>query len=487
MDFVTLPVVAPLVIFGSGFTLRKLVDSFAPEGEAVHTPQELDLALAKALATEAGKSELRLFFESVDTSKDGKVTAEEWAKAVSEKGGSYDTMRKFFGDVTIDELRAQFSRLDVDGSNDLTWDEFSSGVTSLGAAIKIANSIVTDDTGSVELKQLFRKLDKDGDGRVTYPEWGTGVFKDQRILRRFFGSLTSTSTPERTVALKAPMEAAIAAAKVAKEQASSSEAALAAKTRESEAAGSAASRAAAMAKTKKDSVQMLTQDAAKAASAISDAQAAVADAESKVVAAPAATPSKKKKTPKKGADAAATAAAEAAAQSAQRVKDTKATLEAAKAAADKATKAVEAAKAEVSTAEAEKASTEAAQTTAQEAVRAAKAQAQEDATAAEQTQADEKAAVAAYDASVAADRVVVAEIGKTFKRLDIDSNGALSWDECATRRLPHDHGPPPSPARDRLAHRRPVSPRSRRFKAGAVAYTTIAAAKGADATTPAKV
>mmetsp|Transcript_33037 Transcript_33037/g.65706 ORF Transcript_33037/g.65706 Transcript_33037/m.65706 type:complete len:168 (-) Transcript_33037:315-818(-) len=128
-------------------------------------------------------AELKAVFEKLDKDGDGKVTSKEWGKAV---GKNRKALKKFFGGATVKEIGQQFSRIDADGSGDLTWDEFVSGVVSLGAALKLADALETEE-GRAELKALFTTLDKDGDGKVTSKEWGKAVKKNKDMLAKYFG------------------------------------------------------------------------------------------------------------------------------------------------------------------------------------------------------------------------------------------------------------------------------------------------------------
>ena len=97
-----------------------------------------------------------------------------------------DLVSKFFGGQTLKEIGKQFARIDADGSGDLTWDEFVSGLASLNVAQQLAGALSTEE-GKKELKALFDALDKDGDGKVTSKEWGSAISKNKEILAKFFG------------------------------------------------------------------------------------------------------------------------------------------------------------------------------------------------------------------------------------------------------------------------------------------------------------
>jgi len=146
-------------------------------------PSEADRKLAEAISSEEGRAELKALFSTLDKDGDGKVTKKEWGKALSK---NKDLVSKFFGGQTLKEIGKQFARIDADGSGDLTWDEFVSGLASLNVAQQLAGALSTEE-GKKELKALFDALDKDGDGKVTSKEWGSAISKNKEILAKFFG------------------------------------------------------------------------------------------------------------------------------------------------------------------------------------------------------------------------------------------------------------------------------------------------------------
>ena len=64
-----------------------------------------------------------------------------------------------------------------------------SGVVSLGAALRLADALETEE-GQAELKALFATLDKDGDGSVTSKEWGKALSKNKELMAKYFGGAT---------------------------------------------------------------------------------------------------------------------------------------------------------------------------------------------------------------------------------------------------------------------------------------------------------
>ena len=77
--------------------------------------------VCEVLRTKEGLSELKALFADLDQAHDGRVSGKEWGRAVH----SHKTiMSKYFGGHTEREIGAVFRTVDVDGSHDLSWDEF---------------------------------------------------------------------------------------------------------------------------------------------------------------------------------------------------------------------------------------------------------------------------------------------------------------------------------------------------------------------------
>lgn len=85
---------------------------------------DASLRLASALESQQGAMELKALFDTLDKDGDGRVTGKEWGSAVSK---NKDILQKYFGGKDMKAIGKAFKRLDVDGSGDLTWDEFVSG------------------------------------------------------------------------------------------------------------------------------------------------------------------------------------------------------------------------------------------------------------------------------------------------------------------------------------------------------------------------
>lgn len=222
-------IAGPLVVVGGLFVGTAAVKKFFPlppeEAAAAVSAQaheealaeiELDLALATAIASDDDRAELLSLFNALDKDVSGRVSSKEWGSAV---GKHRATLSKFFGGATPAEIGKQFERLDVDGSKDLSWDEFAGGVMSIGATIRIADALETD-AGQAELKKVFSALDKDGDGKVTSKEFGSVVLRNPELVSKYFfgkslaltaAGLSGDIVAEMAVAKKTLNDAAAAA------------------------------------------------------------------------------------------------------------------------------------------------------------------------------------------------------------------------------------------------------------------------------------
>jgi len=118
-------------------------------------------------------------------------------------------LAKYFGGASPKEIGQAFKRLDLDGSGDLSWEEFEAGAAALRAqlepcfetaeaavppppaplepATRALVEAMSTDAGHAELRALFTTLDKDGDGTVTSKEWGKAVTKNKVLLAKYFG------------------------------------------------------------------------------------------------------------------------------------------------------------------------------------------------------------------------------------------------------------------------------------------------------------
>ena len=70
------------------------------------------------------EADLKEMMKAMDKDGDGKVTGKEWGSAVKK---NKDVMSKYFGGKDLKSIGKAFSRIDADGSGDLTWEEFVEG------------------------------------------------------------------------------------------------------------------------------------------------------------------------------------------------------------------------------------------------------------------------------------------------------------------------------------------------------------------------
>jgi Ca2+-binding EF-hand superfamily protein len=85
--------------------------------------------MAQAVASVEGAAELKGLFETIDANSDGTVTADEWGAALSENA---ELIAKYFGGSgkkgsSKKTLTKAFKRLDTEGKNALSWDDFVAG------------------------------------------------------------------------------------------------------------------------------------------------------------------------------------------------------------------------------------------------------------------------------------------------------------------------------------------------------------------------
>eukprot|EP00325_Prymnesiales_sp_UTEX-LB-985_P000174 CAMPEP_0174704400 /NCGR_PEP_ID=MMETSP1094-20130205/8007_1 /TAXON_ID=156173 /ORGANISM="Chrysochromulina brevifilum, Strain UTEX LB 985" /LENGTH=256 /DNA_ID=CAMNT_0015902449 /DNA_START=18 /DNA_END=788 /DNA_ORIENTATION=+ len=77
--------------------------------------------LTYALQSKEGAAELQALFHALDRDGNGRVSGKEWGQAVSK---NKVLMSRYFGGSSLRAIGRMFSRLDVDGSGDLSWEEF---------------------------------------------------------------------------------------------------------------------------------------------------------------------------------------------------------------------------------------------------------------------------------------------------------------------------------------------------------------------------
>ena len=157
---------------------NKPAPKLAAEGTAAAVQGVIDM-----YATPEGKEALQELWVTLDKNGDGTISSKEWGKGIA---ANWKTMSKFFGGATKAEAGKAFKKIDVDGSGDLTWEEFEGAIAGMDASLRLAQALESAE-GAKELKALFDTLDKDGDGRVTGKEWGSAVKKNKDVLQKYFG------------------------------------------------------------------------------------------------------------------------------------------------------------------------------------------------------------------------------------------------------------------------------------------------------------
>mmetsp|Transcript_27417 Transcript_27417/g.58663 ORF Transcript_27417/g.58663 Transcript_27417/m.58663 type:complete len:184 (+) Transcript_27417:302-853(+) len=96
-------------------------DEFTAEVESYKALKQLK----EALQSEEGKVELKKLFDTLDKDGDGKITGAEWGHKVFQEK---EVMAKFFGGTDMASIGKGFNRIDSDGDDSLTWDEFTAAV-----------------------------------------------------------------------------------------------------------------------------------------------------------------------------------------------------------------------------------------------------------------------------------------------------------------------------------------------------------------------
>lgn len=159
-----------------------LANKPAPKLAAAGTAAAVQ-AVVDMYNSDEGKAELEALWKALDKDGNGSISSKEWGKGI---GASWKKMSKFFGGCTKEEVGKAFKTLDLDGSGDLTWEEFEGAIAGMDSSLRLASALASAE-GFAELKGLFTTLDKDGDGRVTGKEWGSAVSKNKGIMGKYFG------------------------------------------------------------------------------------------------------------------------------------------------------------------------------------------------------------------------------------------------------------------------------------------------------------
>jgi Ca2+-binding EF-hand superfamily protein len=141
------------------------------------------------LSTEEGTEEMRALWEDLDKDNDGKVSGKEWGSQVYAK---QDVMSEYFGGSSLQEIGEGFNRIDTNGDDSLTWEEFVAEVASY-KAVQQLKAALSSEEGKIELRNLWYRLDKDWNGKVSGKEWGSMVWNEKKVMAKFFGGTDMAS------------------------------------------------------------------------------------------------------------------------------------------------------------------------------------------------------------------------------------------------------------------------------------------------------
>merc|ERR1719437_185345 len=86
---------------------------------------EVVKSMQEAFKKEEDKAELKKLWDSLDANADGKVSGKEWGSKVY---ANKDIMAKFFGGSDMASIGKGFNRINTNGDDQLTWDEFSANI-----------------------------------------------------------------------------------------------------------------------------------------------------------------------------------------------------------------------------------------------------------------------------------------------------------------------------------------------------------------------
>ena len=112
---------------------NKPAPKLAAEGTAAAVQGVIDM-----YATPEGKAALQELWVTLDKNGDGTISSKEWGKGIA---ANWKTMSKFFGGATKAEAGKAFKKIDVDGSGDLTWEEFEGAIAGMDASLRLAQAL----------------------------------------------------------------------------------------------------------------------------------------------------------------------------------------------------------------------------------------------------------------------------------------------------------------------------------------------------------
>jgi Ca2+-binding EF-hand superfamily protein len=139
--------------------------------------------LADMFSTKSGENEMRAFWDKLDKDGDQKISGKEWGSKVF---AEQELMSKYFGGTSLKEIGEGFNRIDSNGDDALTWDEFRSEIASY-KVVKSMKEAFAKEESKAELKTLWDSLDANADGKVDGKEWGSKVYANKDVMSKFFG------------------------------------------------------------------------------------------------------------------------------------------------------------------------------------------------------------------------------------------------------------------------------------------------------------
>ena len=105
-------------------------------------------------------------------------------------------MQTYFGGATIGEVGRMFSKINADGDEKMTWEEWCTAVGADAAKDGLTAAMATPE-GRAEFKKVFESLDANGDGALSSKEWGQGIGKKwheddafKELMKKYFGGAT---------------------------------------------------------------------------------------------------------------------------------------------------------------------------------------------------------------------------------------------------------------------------------------------------------
>jgi Ca2+-binding EF-hand superfamily protein len=114
--------------------------------------------VVSVMQTKDGSKEMQALFDKLDKDGDGKLSSREWGRSLFR---NKDALNKYFGRANLRELGQMFSKIDANGNDSLSWDEFSGGAKAMGESTKLA---------AKGIRSVFKSLDATGDGLVDKEE-----------------------------------------------------------------------------------------------------------------------------------------------------------------------------------------------------------------------------------------------------------------------------------------------------------------------------